>query len=186
MSGQGGQGTRAALAPVPSGDLVVERMRWWDLDEVQGLERELFGGDPWTAWQFWSELARVPESRWYVVARRGGRIVGYAGGFVVVPEADVQTVAVAGDEQGRGTGRVLLGELVDRARACGATVLHLEVRADNAAAIGLYQAMGFAADGRRRDYYGRGHDALLMSLRLPGGPGEPAVAATVEVVGGGA
>jgi ribosomal-protein-alanine N-acetyltransferase len=187
MSDQGGQGTRAALAPVPSEDLVVERMRWWDLDEVQALECELFGEDPWTAWQFWSELARVPESRWYVVARRGGRIVGYSGVFVVVPEADVQTVAVAGEEQGRGTGRVLLRALVDRSRACGATVLHLEVRADNAAAIGLYQAMGFAPDGRRRDYYGRGHDALLMSLRLPGGPGEPpGAAATVEVAGGGA
>ena len=49
-------------------------------------------------------------------------------------------------------------------------ILHLEVRADNAAAIGLYQAMGFAADGRRRDYYGRGHDALLMSLRIAGMP----------------
>ncbi len=184
MSRRGGQGTEAALAPVSSEELVVERMRWWDLDEVAALERELFGGDPWTAWQFWSELARVPESRWYVVARRGQRIVGYAGVFVVVPEADVQTVAVAGEEQGRGTGRALLGELVDRSRACGATVLHLEVRADNASAIGLYQAMGFAADGRRRDYYGRGHDALLMSLRLSGGPGEPAVAGTVEVAGG--
>ena len=46
-----------------------------------------------------------------------------------------------------------------------------QFNADNAAAIGLYTALGFAADGRRRDYYGRGHDALLMSLRLPGGPG---------------
>ena len=50
--------------------------------------------------------------------------------------------------------------------------LHLEVRADNAAALGLYRAMGFAADGRRRDYYGRGHDALLMSLRLSGAAGD--------------
>ena len=143
---------------------------------------ELFPADPWTAWQFWSELARVPDSRCYVVARRGTRIVGYAGVFVVVPEADVQTVAVAVEEQGRGTGRRLLGALIDRARARGARILHLEVRADNAAAIGLYQAMGFAADGRRRDYYGRGHDALLMSLRIAGMPGD-AGASTSEAGG---
>ena len=49
-----------------------------------------------------------------MVARRGPRIVGYAGVFVVVPEADVQTVAVALEEQGRGTGRILLGR-ADRA-----------------------------------------------------------------------
>jgi [ribosomal protein S18]-alanine N-acetyltransferase len=157
-----------AVATVPAEDMVVDRLRWWDLDEVQALERQLFSADPWSAGQFWSELARVPESRWYVVARRGRRIVGYAGVFLVVPESDVQTVAVAAEEQGRGTGRVLLSALIDRAQRCGAAVLHLEVRADNAAAIGLYQAMGFVPDGRRRDYYGRGQDALLMSLRLRG------------------
>jgi len=160
----------AALTRTPSEELVVDRLRWWDLEEVQALEHGLFADSPWTPGQFWSELARVPESRWYVVARRGSRIVGYAGVFVVVPEADVQTVAVAVEEQGRGTGRVLLGALIDRARSRGAGVLHLEVRADNAAAIGLYAAMGFVADGRRRDYYGRGVDALLMSARLPGAP----------------
>ena len=163
-----GQRVPQAVGTVPAEDLVVDRLKWWDLDEVQELERQLFSADPWSAGQFWSELARVPESRWYVAARRGRRIVGYAGVFLVVPEADVQTVAVAAEEQGRGTGRVLLGALIDRAQECGAAVLHLEVRADNAAAIGLYQAMGFVPDGRRRDYYGRGQDALLMSLRLRG------------------
>ena len=163
-----GQHVPQAVASVPTEDLVVDRLRWWDLDHVQALERQLFSADPWTAWQFWSELARVPESRWYVVARRGRRVVGYAGVFLVVPEADVQTVAVAAEEQGLGTGRVLLGALIDRAQERGAAILHLEVRADNAAAIGLYEAAGFAPDGRRRDYYGRGQDALLMSLRLVG------------------
>jgi ribosomal-protein-alanine N-acetyltransferase len=163
-----GQPVPQAVATVPAEDIVVDRLKWWDLDEVQALERQLFSADPWSAGQFWSELARVPESRWYVVARRGPRIVGYAGVFLVVPEADVQTVAVAAEEQGRGTGRVLLGALIDRAQGSGAAVLHLEVRADNAAAIGLYQAMGFVPDGRRRDYYGRGRDALLMSLRMRG------------------
>ena len=162
-----------SVAPWPgsagSQDLVVDRLRWWDLDEVLDLEGDLFPESPWTPGQFWSELARVPESRWYVAARRGGRIVGYAGVFVVVPEADVQTIAVAAQEQGRGTGRVLLSALVEHARAVGARILHLEVRADRPAALGLYASMGFEVDGRRRDYYGRGHDALLMSRRLPAG-----------------
>jgi ribosomal-protein-alanine N-acetyltransferase len=171
------QDTHQPRAGSGSTDLVMDRMRWWDLDEVQALEGALFAEAPWTPGQFWSELARVPESRWYVVARRDARVVGYAGLFAVVPEADVQTVAVAVEEQGRGTGRALLGALIARANALGAGVLHLEVRADNAAAIGLYVAMGFVADGRRRDYYGRGRDALLMSLRLPGAPAGPAAGA---------
>ncbi len=173
-------GVDSTAVGATSGDLVVDRMRWWDLDQVQALERRLFADSPWTAGQFWSELARVPESRWYVVARRGLRIVGYAGVFVVAPEADVQTVAVAVEEQGRGTGRILLGALIDVARDRGAGVVHLEVRADNAAAIGLYQAWGFAADGRRRDYYGRGCDALLMSCRLSSAPDDAGMSGQVE------
>jgi ribosomal-protein-alanine N-acetyltransferase len=139
---------------------------WWELEEVQALERDLFGADGWTPAQFWSELARVPESRWYVAARVSGQVVGYAGVFVVGSQADVQTVAVDRSMQGRGIGRQLVEALADHAARRGATVLHLEVRADNEPALALYERMGFAVDGRRRDYYGRGRDAVLMSLRL--------------------
>jgi len=152
------------------GTAVVEmsRLRWWDLEEVLPIEAALFGADAWTAGQFWSELARVPETRWYVLAREGGRVVGYAGLFQAGEEADVQTVAVARRDQGRGIGRRLVEELAGAARARGAAVLHLEVRADNAAARGLYEESGFAVVGRRPDYYGRGRDAVLMSRRLSG------------------
>ncbi len=145
-------------------------LRWWDLGAVQRIEEELFGAEAWRPTQFWAELARVPESRWYVAARSGERIVGYAGMFVVGPEADVQTVAVAPEAQGHGVGGALVEAMADEARARGVAVLHLEVRADNAGALGLYERHGFVADGRRRDYYGRGRDAVLMSRRLAGGP----------------
>jgi ribosomal-protein-alanine N-acetyltransferase len=150
---------------------VIDRLRWWDLEQAQALEDDLFGSGAWTAGQFWSELARIPESRRYVAARRGRRLVGYAGLFLVGPDADVQTVAVAADEQGRGTGRRLLGELMRLGAEAGARVLRLEVRADNEPAAGLYAAMGFVVDGRRRDYYGRGLDAVLMSRALGGHDG---------------
>jgi ribosomal-protein-alanine N-acetyltransferase len=146
----------------------VERMRWWDLEAVGRIEADRFGDQAWSAAQLWAELARVPESRRYVVARSAGEVVGYAGLFLVRPEADVQTIAVARGAQGRGIGRALLTALADQARTAGADVLHLEVRADNAAARSLYAAFGFGPDGRRRDYYGPGCDAVLMSLRLAG------------------
>jgi len=73
---------------------------------------------------------------------------------------------VARSAQGRGIGRVLVSALVGHARERGASQLHLEVRADNTAARALYEALGFGQVGRRRDYYGRGRDAVLMALRL--------------------
>jgi ribosomal-protein-alanine N-acetyltransferase len=150
-------------------NITLAPLRWWDLADLHVIEADLFGADAWTPAQFWSELARVPESRWYVVARSPEGVIGYAGLFLVGPEADVQTIAVAREQQGRGLGALLLEALVDRARAVGVAQLHLEVRADNAAARALYARRGFEVDGRRRDYYGRGRDAVLMTLRLGGG-----------------
>lgn len=155
----------SATAPAALPALV--RMRWWDIAEVHALESEVFGPDAWTVAQFWSELARVPETRWYVLARDGQALVGYAGLFQAGPEADVQTVAVAPAARGRGIGRSLVAALVAEARVRGAGVLHLEVRADNGAARHLYEGSGFRPVGRRTDYYGRGLDAILMSLSLP-------------------
>ncbi len=161
------------------GAVSLQRLRWWDLEEVLPIEADLFGADAWTPGQFWSELARVPDTRWYVVARERGALVGYAGLFQAGDEADVQTVAVAGEAQGRGIGRFLVEALSAAAAARGASVLHLEVRSGNQVALGLYDRLGFQVVGRRPDYYGRGRDAVLMTLRLP-----PAVPAPEEVTRG--
>ena len=46
--------------------------------------------------------------------------------------------------------------------------LTLEVRAGNAAAIGLYEKLGFRQAGRRKNYYPQEHeDALLMTAQFP-------------------
>lgn len=143
-------------------------MRWWDIDQVVAMERELFPDDPWSSEQFWGELAHVPETRWYVVHEDDIGIDGYVGLFAVPPEGDVQTIAVATRAQGSGLGRALLGDLVDEARRRGCTQLLLEVREDNSAALALYARAGFERQGHRRDYYGPGRDALILRRRLAG------------------
>jgi ribosomal-protein-alanine N-acetyltransferase len=143
-------------------------MRWWDVLDVSALERTLFAHDPWTVEQFWGELARVPESRWYAVHEDVEGVDGYVGMYAVPPEADVQTIAVAPRSQGKGLGRELLDELVAEARRRGCTQLFLEVDVDNAPALALYERTGFERQGRRRDYYGPGRDALVLRRRLSG------------------
>ncbi|NLT55840.1 MAG: ribosomal protein S18-alanine N-acetyltransferase [Actinomycetales bacterium] len=150
---------------------MLRQMRWWDVAAVVPVERELFGATAWSAATFWSELAH-PENRWYVVAESGTELVGYAGLMVSGAEADVQTVAVAPGAQGRGIGSLLLRALVGEASLRGATAVLLEVRADNAPAIALYQRHGFTRIAIRRGYYQPGGiDAWIMRLR-PIGPVE--------------
>jgi len=56
--------------------------------------------------------------------------------------------------------RAAVGALADR----GAGRVHLEVRASNRAALGLYHGEGFVLVGRRRGYYRKPpEDGLLLA-----------------------
>ena len=77
----------------------LRAMQWPDITEVHAIETSVFAVDHWSVEQFWSELAQ--PTRHYVVAVDDGVIVGYAGCFVLPPDADVQTIAVSPAATGR-------------------------------------------------------------------------------------
>jgi len=187
---------RTGAGPVGSDPAAptVRRMRWWDVPALLPLERASFGTDAWTEAGFWSELAGWPETRHYVVAevppgepgepggssgpREGGGpgavVHGFGGLLVAADEATVQTLAVDPAWRGCGLGRLLLEDLLAEAGHRGAASVWLEVRADNAAALGLYDRFGFERAGVRRGYYAQGRvDAVVMRrrVRVPAGPG---------------
>ena len=149
----------------------LREMRWWDIDPVLALEKDLFPEDAWSRGMFWSELAhsRGPAAtRHYVVAESEGRIVGYAGLAASGDLADVQTIAVARDQQGSGLGGRLLTDLLRAATAFECREVMLECRVDNVRAQKLYERFGFAPIGFRRGYYQPGNvDALVMRLTDP-------------------
>jgi ribosomal-protein-alanine N-acetyltransferase len=141
--------------------------RWWDIPAMAAVDRALFGPDAWSEETFWSELAGVPDRRWYRVAPGdGGTVVGYAGLGVSPPTADVQTLAVRAGHQGLGWGGRLLDALLAEADRRGCDEVLLEVRADNDAAVSLYSGRGFTTIATRRRYYADGTDALILR-RLP-------------------
>jgi ribosomal-protein-alanine N-acetyltransferase len=142
---------------------MLERMRWWHIDEVLALEETLFVDDRWSAVTYWSELGQL-DTRHYLVAVEAGRIVGYAGLCDYPDEAFVQTLAVASKAQGRGLGATLLQALLDEAARRRQSRVSLEVRADNDRAIALYERFAFRRAGVRRGYYSpSGADALVMT-----------------------
>lgn len=139
----------------------VRPMRWWDIEPILTLERQLFADDAWSAGLFWSELAQH-ESRVYLVADDEA-VLGYAGLAWFGSEAYVQTIGVARERWGDGLGTVLLGSLLAEAERRGATRIVLEVRADNERAQRLYERFGFTTVGVRKGYYQpSGADARVM------------------------
>ena len=107
-----------------------------------------------------------------LVAEVDGRVVGIAGLHVKrgkLRHSGGVGIAVHDQFQGRGLGRKLLEALVDLAdNHLGLTRVELEVRADNARAIKLYETLGFEHEGRKRQAIVRpgGYGDLLVMARL--------------------
>lgn len=136
-----------------------------DAADVAAIEAELFAGEnPWSHDAFVAEFA-APHT-FYLGAFDGQRLVGYAGLAVLGPredpECEVHTIGVDVKYQGRGIGRTLMDQLLHTADLLDAPV-YLEVRTDNAPAIGLYERYGFSTLGTRKGYYQpSGADAYTM------------------------
>ncbi|KPI16619.1 ribosomal-protein-alanine acetyltransferase [Actinobacteria bacterium OK074] len=162
-----------------TGGPAIREMRWWDIDAVLELEKDLFPEDAWSRGMFWSELAhaRGPgATRRYVVAfdEDGGRLVGYAGLAAQGDQGDVQTIAVSRELWGSGLGGRLLVELLRAATAFECAEVLLECRVDNVRAQKLYERFGFVPIGFRRGYYQPGNvDALVMRMEGPVTSGAP-------------
>lgn len=158
-------GTGATVAVVGAAGaaaVALRAMRWWDVDAVVAIERDLHGAEAWSPELFWSELAAA-DTRAYLLAERAGELVGYAGLCVYPDLAYVQTLAVRRDAWGEGVGTGLLRALLAEADRRGRRSVALEVRADNDRAQRLYARHGFAEIGRRRGYYQpSGADALVL------------------------
>lgn len=142
----------------------TRRMTADDIDAVSALEDELFPEDAWPRQAFVDELAQ--PSRYYLVVELNNELIGYAGLMCVPPTADVQTIGVRSDHEGKGIGSELLTALIDEAKRGGAIDLLLEVRQDNPRAQQLYRRFGFQHIHTRPRYYRGGVDALIMQLSL--------------------
>ena len=134
-----------------------------DAASITALEAELFGADAWPA----ATVDRTLENDQVVVADPFGYVVVSVTGEV----ADLQRIAVGPAHRRGGIAHALLGEAAGAARIAGAERMLLEVRADNADALGFYAAEGFVGIDRRRHYYRDGADAVVMELVIGAGRG---------------
>lgn len=144
-----------------SGDaLVVRPMAEADLPGVLEIERASFSV-PWTPATFQGLLGR-PDAH-LRVAEEEGRVVGYAGVWIVLDQAELGDIAVEAGSRGRGIGTRLLEHVFELVRDSGVRELYLEVRVSNDGARRLYERHGFRLVGRRPGYYARPkEDALVL------------------------
>lgn len=89
---------------------------------------------------------------------------------VVADESELLSIAVTPKWRGKGVGKALLAAAFDDLMLSPARRMFLEVDEQNAAAIALYEKLGFARIGSRKGYYprpdGSAATALVMSRDL--------------------
>ncbi len=139
-----------------------------DAEQVAALEAGAFSNAPHVAWSrqmFEDELSQPGRSWW--VAHDRGEIIGFAGGVLAGDDFEIADVVVSDARRREGIATRLLARLTYDAQMLNAQTASLEVDVDNAPARALYEKLGFAQTGRRPNYYGQGHDALIMAAQLP-------------------
>ena len=78
----------------------------------------------------------------------------------------LEDLAVAKNYQGKGIGTQLLKTELKALKRRGATLVFAEVHYANARAIPFYYIHGFRISGFLQDYFGIGHDAIILKLVL--------------------
>jgi len=110
-----------------------------------------------------------------------GKVVGYAGMWLILDEAHITNVAVHPGYRRNKIGRSLMLEIIRRAALMGINRMTLEVRPSNAPARRLYTALGFEERGLRKRYYtDTNEDAIIMwRENLAGGRRRPSTGCIV-------
>jgi [ribosomal protein S18]-alanine N-acetyltransferase len=142
-----------------------------DLDAILALEHAVFSADRLSR----RSLRAFIESphRPLLVAVSDNRLAGYALVALRGRSSAARLYSIAVDPRigRRGVGRALMAACERYAAAQGRQSLRLEVRCDNAAAIALYERLGFRQFGKYDGYYADGARALRFEKPV----GEPIV-----------
>jgi [ribosomal protein S18]-alanine N-acetyltransferase len=150
--------------------VVIRQMCSGDLERVLEIAASLRHSPHWPRSAYLSALDPQAEPRRVALIAADSEnncVIGFAIASLVLPVAELETIAVAEEHQRRRVGLTLLNRLVDELRRQGVNEIVLEVRASNGAGIGLYRRCGFVENGCRKGYYAEPvEDATVMRLTM--------------------
>jgi len=135
-----------------------------DLDALVSLENRCFEGDRLDKGSLRWTLNR--PTALCLVEEAEGRVRGYV--LLRSREEFVRILSLAVDPEARrqGVAKALLEEAEKVVRELGGQSLVLELREDNAAALALYESLGFKQTGTLLGYYHDRSDARRMQKAL--------------------
>lgn len=147
-------------------NIEIRQAKLYDVPALARIERDSFDS-PWSADEITKDVTSDDGSIYVAVALIGDERAGYADMRIIKGESQIYNIAVAPEFRKQGIGEALLDHMVRKSEELGLSIITLEVRAGNEAAMALYDKMGFRKVGTRPGYYAKGsEDAVLMDKVL--------------------
>ena len=144
-------------------DIVIRPGTLSDVNAIMALEQ----GSIEHPWESKAVEALITDpNKTCLIAELDGAVAAYVGAESVLDESNIGNIVTHKDFRGRGIATRLFDALLKELKEQGIVKVFLEVEHDNVPAIALYEKSGFTKYGHRRDYYGPGKDAVLMSKEL--------------------
>lgn len=144
-------------------NIEIRELREEDIEALSRIESESFSM-PWSAKDFRDLLTR--EYCMYLTALAEGKVAGCCGMTNLCGEGNIDNVVVAERFRNKGIAGAMLRELIAKGEKAGITAFTLEVRVSNAAAVHVYEKLGFLSEGIRPKFYEKPvEDALIMWRR---------------------
>lgn len=147
-------------------NIEIRQAKLYDVPALARIERDSFDS-PWSADEITKDVTSDDGSIYVAVAIIEDERAGYADMRIIKGESQIYNIAVAPEFRKQGIGEALLDHMVRKSEELGLSIITLEVRAGNEAAMALYEKMGFRKVGTRPGYYAKGsEDAVLMDKVL--------------------
>ena len=136
-------------------------------DDFEAMARIAKQGNPspWAETQFSTELDKSYSQTLVLTDdETDTRVLGYIVFWILDGDCHILDVAVAAEFRKQGLGEKLVREAIKQGLRGEAKQATLEVRKSNAAAIQLYQKLGFLVTRVAKSHYSNGEDAYMMTL----------------------
>lgn len=141
----------------------IEKMTIEDVLKIEEKFEEKFD-DFWNINILKSELNN--NNSLYFVAKNENEVLGFIGIFINVDFSEITNIVVRKDFRKLGIGKMLLEKIIEETKRNNKEFIYLEVNENNINAINLYKKYKFEEVGRRKQYYNKKDDAILMNLKL--------------------
>ena len=145
---------------------ILEDKQVTTIQAVATIEAMIQRQDPWTSQTIGDLLEQDSISLMVVTDNSANELIGYCLYQLLFEQAEILRIGTHPDYQRQGIASRVFIRLDEALKANQVESLLLEVRADNTAAIALYEQQGLAVIHTRKGYYQIPHrpaiDALIM------------------------